>query len=63
MHTAKKPSVKKPGRGTSLAERQDAMQTRAGTLRIVRANQEKAQGSLRIKLVESPSAARENGNP
>ena len=51
MQRAKKPIVEKPGRGTSLAERQAAMRVRAGnTLRIVRANQAKAQGSLRIKL-------------
>jgi hypothetical protein len=50
MQTAKKSISKKLGRGTSLAERQAAIRARAETLRIVRANQEKAQGSLRIKL-------------
>ena len=53
MQTAKKLTVKKIGRGTSLAERQAAMRARAGnTLRIVRANQEKAQSSLRIRLAD-----------
>jgi hypothetical protein len=54
MQPAKTSTVRKQqGRGTSLAERQAAMRAREGkTLRIVRANQEKAQGSLRIKLVE-----------
>jgi hypothetical protein len=54
MPTARKFVVeKKPGRGTSLAERQEAMRTRASkTLRIVRANQDKAYGSLRIRLAE-----------
>ena len=51
MQTAKKPTVKKIGRGTSLAERQEAMRVRASkALRIVRANQGKAYESLRIKL-------------
>ena len=53
MRTAKKSISEKLGRGTSLPERQAAMQSRAGKrLRIVRANQEKVEGSLRIKLVE-----------
>jgi hypothetical protein len=53
MQTAKKSIVQKLGRGTSLPERQAAMRARAGTkLRIVKANHEKAQGSLRIKLLE-----------
>ena len=53
MQTAKKFILEKLARGTSLLERQAAMRARAGQkLRIVRANQEKAQGSLRIKLVE-----------
>ena len=54
MRTARKSTIEKgPGRGTSLAERQAAMRIRAGkALRIIRANQEKAQGSLRIRLAE-----------
>ena len=65
MQKARKPTIEnKPGRGTSLAERQAAMRARAETLRIVRANQDKARGSLRIKLVEiCPSTARGNGTP
>lgn len=52
--TARKPIIeKKVGRDTSLAERQAAMRARAGQkLRIVKANQDKAHDSLRIKLVE-----------
>jgi hypothetical protein len=54
MQPARKLAVEKQGRGTSLAERQAAMRAKAGkTLRIVRANQEKARGSLRIRLAES----------
>ena len=53
MQPARKPIEKKLGRGTSLAERQAAMRARASkTLLIVRANKDKAQDSLRIKLVE-----------
>jgi hypothetical protein len=49
--TARKPIIeKKVGRDTPLAERQAA---RAGQkIRIVKANQDKAHDSLRIKLVE-----------
>jgi hypothetical protein len=53
MQTAKKSISEKLGRGTSLTERQAAMRARAGTkVRIVKANQEKAERGLRIKLVE-----------
>lgn len=53
MKLARKPIDKKLGRGTSLAESREAMHARAGTtLRIVRANKDRARDSLRIKLVE-----------
>jgi hypothetical protein len=54
MPAAKAPAVeKKQAQGTSLAERQAAMRMPArNLLQIVRANQQKAQSSLRIKLAD-----------
>jgi hypothetical protein len=54
MQTAKSVTFdKKAGHGTLLADRQPALRMRPrNLLQIVKANQQKAQSSLRIKLAD-----------